>query len=1247
MQNIQYFFTINVLLLILFFLNSCGTLSPYYGKSVRNWQTLSPPDTASLLQTVFLIGDAGTLDNNPVLQLMNRQMKTADSLISEGDTLSKTKNTVIFLGDNIYYYGLPEEDDSDRDEKEEIINNQMNALDGFRGNKIFIPGNHDWRASSVGGLEALNRQEQYIEVYADSTIEFLPNLGCPGPYELHLSENMVILIVDSEWWLTRHNKPVGPENGCFVDDRFDFIVQLEDAVQRNSGKNILIVQHHPLFSNSNHGGRFSLLDNIFPLTLVRDNLYIPLPVIGSLYPLMRKYGISRQDIPNPVYQELIEELLSVIEDQPNVIFAAGHDHNLQLTDYQEISHIVSGSGGKTNFAARGSGASYVQQVMGFSRLNYYDNGSVWVEFWTASEDKPEGTLTFTYPLYSLEPPTPQELEEKEIISYKDSTKYVVAGKEYKAGKLQEFFLGSHYRQEWITPVKVPYLDLRTQEGGLTPIQKGGGNQTISLRLLNKDSIQYVLRSVNKNPRGAIPEPLFNTFAEDLVKDQISTAHPYGALAIPKMASSLKLFHTTPSLFYTPNSNLLGPYQEEFGGMLAMLEVRPDEDLSEFKKFGYSENVVSTKTMFRELEEDNDNEVDTKMYLKTRLFDMLINDWDRHADQFRWSEFKKEDKGAIFKPIARDRDQVFTKYDGLIPYLISRKWGMRNFQNFEKEIKDVIGLNLAAKNIDRALLSSLTREDWMAEAKLIQKQLSDEVLSQAVNDMPPEVIEISGEEILTKLKARRDNIAEWAMAYYEVLAEKVDITGSNKHELILISRISDAETNVKVYKRKKDGPVKQEIFNRTFNGKETEELRIYARGGEDSIIVNGKVNKGIKLRIIGGEGEDVIVDESTGGKVLIYDQVTEGNKIITGPASQLETSSKAYVNDYEIDNFNYDYVGPRLYLEYNIDEGLYIGGGGYIERNGFRKNPKVTHLLLANYAFNTDAYNFRYTGNFYSLFGRNWDLSFNAQAFGPRYKLNFFGFGNDSPGEIKDIGYYRINLNSVLINPAINYRFSEGLQVGLGPAFEYYDLAENKETIINEESYPVDKSFYFLGGSFFINLDVLDYAIDPSRGVKWYNSIKYLKEFNGSENKSFASFNTDVSVYISPNLPVDLTAAIRFGASTNVGDFYFYQSQFLSGNTNLRGFRNYRFAGNSSVYNNTEVRLRLSNIDNYVFTGNYGLIGFIDSGRVWSDKGDGAKKWHRAYGPGVWINFYKLFLVSGTVGFSEEGRFYHIRLGHFF
>lgn len=1257
--------------LIIFFLAvimySCGTfIKPYYAKEQRNWQEIAPPDSANIKYTVFLIGDAGDPAGKPVLQLLNRHLKAQDTLIttdvsgtaSLNDTIVENKSNpndaVVFMGDNIYYFGLPEEDASDREEKEEIINRQMDALKGFKGEKFFIPGNHDWNKSHEGGLEAVLRLEDYVESYGDSTIRWLPNRGCPGPYELLLNEDLVILFVDTEWYLTKQYKPQGPENNCYVEDRFDFMVQLEDAVQRNSNKNILIVQHHPLFSNSNHGGHYSLKDNIFPLTLVRDNLYIPLPLIGSLYPLLRKYGVSRQDIPNPVYQNMIREMLSIIEDQGNVVVASGHDHNLQLIQHQEMSQIVSGSGGKTNFAARRGGATFVQQRMGFSKINYYDNGEVWAEFWTIDEEDPNGKISFRAPLYALNPQEEEDLKEKELIDYTDSTITVVAGSEYEAGKFKEFWLGEHYRDVWATPVEVPYLDMKTEAGGLTPIQKGGGNQTVSLRVMNPDSIQYNLRSINKNPRGAIPSPLFNTIAEDLVKDQISTAHPYGAFALTKMSEALSLFHTDPKLFYIPTTPLLGPYIDDFGGMLVMSEIRPDEDLSEFKRFGYSENVVSTRTLFRNLREDNDNEVDDRMYLKNRMFDMLINDWDRHEDQWRWSEFEKEDKGSIYKPVPRDRDQVFTKFDGVIPYLVTRRWAIRKFNNFGHEVEDVIGLNDAAKLIDRKLLTNLSKDSWMEIADSIQLQLTDEVIEASMSDLPPEVYEISGPEIAEKLKSRRDALNEFTLDYYEVLAKNVNVVSSNKHEYFKVERLNDKETRVRAYKTKKEGNVKDILYDRTFTTDETDEVRIYALDGMDSVVITGEAASGVTVRVIGGTDEDVIIDNSKGGKVYIYDKITEDNRIKPGESTRLKLSKKDYVNEYNPDNFKYDYLGPRLFIEYNRDNGIYLGGGVYKRTHGFRKNPKAEHSLLANYAFNTSSFTLKYEGTLYSLFGRNWDLNFYGTGYGPKFVFNYFGQGNSTPGENEiegvDIDYFRISMNRVEIVPTIQRRFTEFFKMGFGLRFDYFDVLENSNTIINNAEVldpdQVNEQSYFGGLNFFTQLDLKNHPVHPTRGVKWINNINYNHELNNGGKES-VSLNTDASFYISPNLPFEITAAVRLGGAHNFGSFNFYQSNFIGGTSNLRGYRQTRFAGRSTAFTNTELRLELFPVRNYVLNGTFGVTGFVDVGRVWSDVANESRDWHRGYGPGIWLQFYELLLISADYGISEEGNFFNFRFGHFF
>ncbi len=1272
-SNPIYFIVVGIVIL---FSNGCSPSKPFYHKSVSKWEKADVPRENQIQQSVYLIGDTGlpNLDGeDPVFNLLSNHLYyNSDTIVNtpsasnipEGITFnrinedsavvlkSREKDAVIFLGDNLYENGLPDTTAGDRELMESRLTFQLDILKPFKGRVYYVPGNHDWNKSQAGGLEAVIRQGQFMANYMDREILF-PKSGCPGPVEVTLGKDLTVIFVDSEWWLTHHERPEGPENNCYVDDEFDFLVQLEDAIERNKDRNILVAMHHPLFSNGNHGGHYSFADNLFPLRLINSNnrLYLPLPVIGSLYPLLRKLGVSRQDIPNSKYQELKDGILDILEERKNIVFASGHDHNLQLKSHKDNHFVVSGSGSKVNYVAKANKATYVHRAKGFAKLNYYENGEVWIEYWIVDEASSHGHLSFRKPLYANKPKKNVKMG-GDLIDFRDSTRIVKAGAQYKAGWFKQLWLGQHYRKEWRAPVKVPYLDIKSEAGGLTPLKKGGGKQTVSLRLLGDDSVQYTLRSVNKNPGAVIPSPFKNTFAQDLVQDQISSSHPYGAFAIPKLANAVGIYHTDPKLFYVPFTPLLGSYIDDFGGMLALMEVRPDEDLSHLKRFGKSSNVVSTRTLYKHLLEDNDNEVDQKMFLRARLFDMLIGDWDRHQDQWRWAEFEKEDKGSEFKPVPRDRDQVFTKFDGIIPWLMSRKWAVRELSHFDYKFDDIIGLNMSAVHLDKRLLNDLEYRDWKTVAEDIRSKLTDQIIEESVRQMPAEIFAISGGEIIAKLKSRRDQLVEAANSYYKVLAEVVDVVGTRKHEYFQIQFQDNGLLNVKVYKIKKEGKVKHLLYNRDFSEVATKEVNIYTLSGQDSVLIVGRQKNGIKLRVIGGEDENVIVDKSNSNKIFVYDNVVADNLIEPGVNTKVITSKNSYINRYNPVGFQYNYFGPRLYFEYNIDDGFFVGGGFNVKRHGFRKEPYAAeHTVLANYAFGTGSYNASYTGNFHQLLGRRWDLEVNAGTFGPKFIFNYFGQGNGTERGTEGINFYRVRSSSIQIEPTINFRPGQSFKMGFGPFFNYFKIADKTDSFIDSERFEeredVDVPTYFVGLKLFATLDRVNYSLYPTKGIRWKNEVKFFNEFsNGSD--SFVGLNTDLSFYLTPNLPFYLTLAMRFGASTNIGDYKFYQSNFLGGNQNLRGYRNFRFAGESSAYQNTELRMGLSKFSNYLFTGAFGLFGFVDTGRVWGGSVENrSDKWHVSYGPGIWVNFYKIIVLSSGYGISDEKDLFYFRFGMFF
>lgn len=1236
-------------------LQACTSLKPFYDKTQSDWESANSPDTLKLKYSVFLFGDGGVPEKNrqePVLKLLQTQIFNKDTtrVKSLSDTgvvnNSHPEDVVIFLGDNIYETGMPEPDDADRKEKERRINAQLDVVKDFRGRKIFIPGNHDWNEGYAGGLAAINRQEEYIEQYLNKGDILMPSNGCGGPIELQLNNDLVIIIIDTEWWLTKNEKPLAPDNGCTAASRLEVIEQIQDILLRNKGKNIVLAQHHPLFSNGPHGGYYTLKDYLFPLTLVRDNYYIPLPIIGAIYPLMRQYGVSRQDLSNKDYQQLKRAELSILEDEKNVVLATGHEHALQFNKYNDVNHIISGAGSKSSSLIKGNEAlfSYGGGGMhGFARLNYYDNGQCWLEFWVPVDDGSTGKIVYRTPLYAIPKPEVKTAEERSV-SYADSSKIVVAGDGFKAGPFKRYLFGEHYRDTWGIPINVKYLDLNNFGGGLTPIKLGGGKQTVSLQLQGKDKHIYQFRTVAKNPAALLPEGFLETFAEDLIQDQISSAHPYGALMIPDMAKAVGIYHTNPQLVYMPQSTLLGPYIQKVGGKLGIIEVRPDEDLSDFTSFGNAKNAVSTTKMYKELRDDNDNEVDQEMYLKSRLFDILIGDWDRHEDQWRWGEFKKE-KGVIYRPIPRDRDQAFTKFDGFIPAMISKI--LPDMQSFEMKIGSPAKLSIAARNLDRNLLNKLTKDDWERIARQMQSDLTDEIIEEAVSKMPSEVYHETGKEIIEKLKSRRSQLASVADEYYTVLAQEVTVAGSDKKEFFKIERFENT-THLTIHKIDSNEQVTRPLYNRTFLNSETKELNLYALNGRDSVLIQGAASgPSIKVRVVGGEDDDSIVDLSTGGRALVYDLSTEKNYIVPGANTALRLSDQTYVNDYEVNSFKYDKKGIRPSLDYNPDDGIFLGGGYKVRHYGFRKFPySYDQTLIGNYAPKTGAYVIRYDANFYSLFARNADLVFKGHFNGPKYTFNYYGQGNASLNAGDEIDYFRARSKNLSLAAFFQYRFTKVFSTGIGPGYEYYRVEKPGDRYVSSATFPesqdISSSSRYLTIRSYANIDFVNDKLFPTTGVRWKNEINYFNEFK-KQPENFVQLKSDVSFYATPNFRFPVTVGIRLGAAIHIGDYKFFQANSLGSNTNLRGFRNNRFSGRSYLYQNLEVRFKAAHFRNYIFTGDMGLFGFFDSGRVYSDLPD-SRTWHQGYGPGVWLNLYNKLLISSGLGFSKEGHYFTLKTG---
>jgi hypothetical protein len=1235
---------------------SCKVVyKPYYSRGAANWPSVVPPDSAQLKYSVFLIGDVGapSLDpQEPSLRLLEKHLQQAGE-----------QSAVVFLGDNIYHYGMPEPGALDRELSERRMNEQLNILANYPGEKYMIPGNHDWSNGGRGGLAAALRQEQYVERYLeDTTIVvggnfFVPDDGCPGPYEVLLQDDLLLIALNSQWWLHPHERPYGPNNYCNITNEADLLVQLEDIIRKNQDRNILVVAHHPLSTQGNHGGYYQLLDHIFPLTLLIDWLYVPLPVIGSIYPLGRMLGGVSQDTPHPKYQAYISGLMSIFEKYDNVVYAAGHEHSLQYFNVNGVQQIVSGSGCKRQHMRRKGEAIFAHEAYGYAVLNFYANEEVWVEFWEpgpgGTGDGSEGVLAFRAPMYTRKKrPQPDLPPAGPQVDFRDSTVTVAANPGYEVNAAQRLLIGQHYRPVWNTPVKMDLLDLQREQGGLIPYKRVGGQTTAALRLRSPEGREFTLRTLNKDPAEEVPEGVRQVVASDLLQGRMSAHHPYASLALPRLSAAAGVFHVNPKLVYVPEDPRLGYYLPEFSNTVAILQENPDDDHQDVESLGYARNLVGSDRMFERLRQDNDHSVDSKKFARARLFDMLIGDWDRHEGQWRWVERRSEGR-RLFEPVPKNRDMAFYKADdGLIPFLASRRWALRNIQSFRHNFGDIVGLNLTALPLDRTLLSELTKADWAAVAQDVQAALTDEVIEAAIRDLPAEVFAVSGPDIISKLKSRRDLLPQAAADFYGHLARVVDVAGSNSREYFEIIRLNNRETAITVRNIRPDSTLGRVLYRRTLHTAETEEVRIYGLGGDDVFEVSGEVGTGILIRIIGGEGHDRITDQSRVGgmanRTYVYD-TKEGNTFTFGPSTRDKTADYPEINNYDRQDHGVPYLGPRIYTEYNVDDALRLGAGLTLRTPGFRRSPFAQqHYFRVNYAFGTAAHSLTYDGTFTQAIGR-WDLNLGLFQEGPQFLFNYFGLGNETRMEAENIRFNRVNFSQFRLSPAVSRNLTSFFKIGVGPQYSEFWVEQTPDRFVATPEAGVDPGSFgttqYLGLRFFANVEAMNNLVNPRLGIKFLNEAVYHHQM-GANGWNFTNLNSEFLFYLTPNLPFRATLAFRLGGAHNIGDFRFFQANTLGGTENLRGYRRNQYAGRSSLYQNTELRIKLLRYDTYLLPLNVGILGLVDHGRVFAD-GEHSRKIHRGIGGGVWVDFLNQTLLNATYTAGEFERVFNVTFGFLF
>jgi hypothetical protein len=829
----------------------------------------------------------------------------------------------------------------------------------------------------------------------------------------------------------------------------------------------------------------------------------------------------------------------------------------------------------------------------------------------------------------------------------DSITVPIAPEYDQVGKTHRFFLGDNYRRLWAIPVKMRILDIRKEKGGLKILKLGGGNQTRSIRFEDAQGKEWVLRTIQKYPERSLPESLKPTIAKKIVQDQVSTGHPFAALVVPPLAAALHIPHANPEIVYIGDDPGLMEYRKDFANAPYLFEEREPVDI---------DDTDNTEKVQRKLQENNDNRTDQKLTLRARLLDFIVGDWDRHEDNWRWQPVEDEN-GTFYEPIPRDRDKVFYKTSGVLPWILSHQWLKSNLQPYSDHIRDVNGWNYNNRYFDRYFLNALSASDWLEQVQVVQKTITPALVDQAINLMPAEAVAQSGREVANSMNGRIANLREIALEYYSFLAKTVEIPASDKGEQFDLRYEPDATLSLTIRNIKKDGSIGRELYQRIFDPTLTSEIRLYGMGGEDKFLVEGNTKSKIKVRMIGGADADqftVAPDFANKGRVYLYDRLDEDNKLPADKNVKLRLSNDSLVNSYDKKSFMFDRFGPQFRFSYSLDQGLEVGAGIIFEKQGFRKVPYAFRQnLWVNYTTGRKSFNITYAGDFKKAFG-NYDFKVDANLLGPNNLSNFFGLGNETQfineGDFT-MDYYRNRYDYLKADFKLARTVAKSLQVEGGISTEFYTSRSTSNTrrFLNDfDALNPDRQVFadqtFLGLVGNLIYDTRDAVAIPTKGIYWNTGLSYGKELGGQDDQ-YGRIQTEFRSYINPNNS-GLVIANRIGAGTTIGAPKFFQRMQLGGIRSLRGFHTNRFTGRTMLYYNLDLRMKLFNFTSYIVPGTVGLIAFNDIGRVW-EPSEQSNKWHDGYGGGFYVIPAELLLIQGAVGFSKEGALPYISIGFSF
>ncbi len=856
------------------------------------------PPLHRISDVVFLVGDMGatTSGKSPILDALRGdvdrwsaalQRDSAVSVIYAGDLVYpvgiRERDHPMFATDSSRLWN-----------QIDIVGSEVSRAKRTRG--ILLAGNHDWgNMTGAPGVARLNNLNDQLKLAQSDgyAVELVPEPGSPGPLVRDVRDNLRFVYIDTHWFLQEHSDNLRNsflqrlrEAVSVSDDRHVIISSHHPFNSAGSHGSLLpgfsdagieylmsrtgaLVQdlNSPIYRKLLEGMRTIFAEAPNPPLIFLGGHDHSLQVIESVtegdpsYSLVSGSGSKLSDIgvlPGLQYGASRPGYMMLVigtDESVKLFVVAGDPQLLKCTPGLNISNqgcmtladnrfdIVFG---KT--LAEGVGEGAVADLSGEEEDVSTDDDNTRANTTSKFPDEPDAN-EMDYAWWTSNVVTPDmaisESDEavnspvvavpaRKLYFRPDSVRTTTGASYAPSNLLHQLALGELNRDLWDLPIKLPVLDIDQLGGGITVDEITGGMQTFGLKLDGQNSVTYQFRSIVKDASRALDNEIAMSVIGGTLEDQLSAQFPLAAMVVAELLKSVGVLVATPRPVIMPNDSRLGNYRPFIAGRVGWIEERPNEGEDNTRGFAGSRKVVSGTEIYDELLSDPLSYVDVHKYLRARMIDFLVGDWDRHSDNWRWARF--DDNGRHrWEPIPRDRDWAFPRAGGAIQAVSSV--GFPRFVGYSDEMPPLDRLASSSYRIDHRILSGATRVDFVSAADSVQKILTDDVLEKALSVLPPEYYEAEHDFLINALQARREMLDTLAVQLDDLVSQTVHIYGhTDVEELIKITNVDGGNVLVQIFNVDGSGSFSDQgpRFARTVNPEKTTSLRLHLEDELDTL-----------------------------------------------------------------------------------------------------------------------------------------------------------------------------------------------------------------------------------------------------------------------------------------------------------------------------------------------------------------------------------------------------------------------------